>query len=201
MSQFIESISCQNGRFPLLPYHHKRMERTFRSLGITTTPILLDQLVSEIEKPQKGHFKFRLIYDQNGIRSYSFSPYAIPSIKSLKIVHNDEIEYSLKTTDRSFLNRLYEKKGNADDIIIIKNKQATDSWFCNLVFKAGDQLYTPKYPLLEGCRRAYYLDEDIISPLEIHWNEIKSFDGVYLINAMLSLEQAPYVPVDQIFGL
>ncbi len=201
MSQFIESISCQNGRFPLLPYHQRRMERTFRSLGFTTTPILLDQLVSEIEKPQKGHFKFRLIYDQNGIRSYTFSPYATPCIKSLKIVHNDEIEYALKSTDRSFLNRLYEKKGHADDIIIIKNQQATDSWFCNLVFKAGNQLYTPKHPLLEGCRRAYYLDEDIISPLEIHWNEIKSFDGVYLINAMLPLEEAPYVPVDQIFGL
>jgi 4-amino-4-deoxychorismate lyase len=67
----------------------------------------------------------------------------------LQLVTDNEIEYTHKTTDRNALNRLFEQRKKADDIIIVKNGQLTDSLFANLVFESHTgELFTPKNPLL-----------------------------------------------------
>lgn len=49
----------------------------------------------------------------------------------------DDIEYSLKYSDRSLINTLFAQRGTCDEIIIIKNGKVTDCSIGNLIFRQG----------------------------------------------------------------
>lgn len=55
----------------------------------------------------------------------------------------NEIDYSLKYTDRELINALFAQKGEADEIIIIKGGFVTDCSIGNLAFRKGGQWFTP----------------------------------------------------------
>ncbi len=201
MCQYLESIACRDGAFALAHYHQQRIERTFSEAFHARPGFQLKAVLKELRPPQKGLYKFRMIYGKEGIISYGFTPYILPIIKSLKLVRKDELAYRHKKADRSILNKAFEERSGCDDIIIVQNDKPTDSWFCNLVFKMGDRLHTPLNPLLKGIRRAYYLDEEQIIEKDISINQISEYEGVYLINALLPLSTAPFIAIDNIKGL
>ena len=107
------------------------------------------------------------------------------NIKTLKIVTDKHIEYSFKSTDRSAINKLVEKKGLYDEIIISKNSLITDTSFTNIALFDGNIWYTPKHPLLKGTKRAYLINKNIIKENEIHVNEIFEYKAIRLFNAMI----------------
>ncbi|MEN0007076.1 MAG: aminotransferase class IV [Bacteroidota bacterium] len=122
------------------------------------------------------------------------------SINSLTLVEAPAINYRQKFVDRTHLKALYESRGQADDILIIKNGWVTDSYYCNVVFARGEQLLTPSYPLLEGTKRALLLEKGQIKSYPITASMIRQFDSIYLINAMIELG-ACQVPITNISGL
>ena len=81
------------------------------------------------------------------------------SIRTLKLVTANHIDYRYKSTDRSELNRLTAQKGNCDDIVIVKNGFITDTSFTNLALFDGHQWLTPAHPLLAGTQRALLLEQ------------------------------------------
>ncbi|MEM8863787.1 MAG: hypothetical protein AAGD96_36215, partial [Chloroflexota bacterium] len=48
--------------------------------------------------------------------------------------------------------------------------------------------YTPRRPLLAGTKRQYYLDSGRLVPIDIAAEEIKNFEKIRMINAMIDLE-------------
>ena len=82
----------------------------------------------------------------------------------------------------------------------IKNSQVTDTSFSNVVFKDHTgKLYTPKSTLLAGTKRGQLLEAGIIQEKEVQVSDINSYMGVYLINAMIDIEDNIFVGVDAIF--
>lgn len=138
-------------------------------------------------KELNGLFKCRLIYSSE-IEKIEFTPYSIPSIKLLKVVFDDQIEYSHKYLDRSHLDQLYGKKGKYDDILIVKDGLITDTWFANILFYDGNDWLTPLSPLLKGTQRTSLLKTGRIKTADIRPVDLKHFQKARLINAMIRLE-------------
>ena len=107
------------------------------------------------------------------------------TISKLKTVYDDAITYDFKSTDRDAINRLYEMKGDADEIIIVKNGMVTDTSYSNIVFSKDGVLYTPSTFLLNGTRRHSLLENNTIKEIDIKVEDINNFDSLMIINAMI----------------
>lgn len=130
-------------------------------------------------------YKARVVYGEQGVETVEYAPYSMRNINSLQVVEDDTITYDYKSTDRSRLNALFEKKGSSDDIIIVKHGLLTDTSFTNLAIYDGKQWLTPKHPLLPGTKRAALLDKAIIREADITLENLRKADRVSLFNAMI----------------
>ena len=187
MSLLIESIRLENGRFHRLQYHQARVNNAFAELYPSETPISLSSSLTKDKYPKSGLFKCRVLYN-SGIQSVEFIPYVPKDPKTLKIIHNNEIEYNHKFEDRSKINTLFEERQYCDDILIVKNGFVTDSSYSNIIFFDGYQWVTPNSPLLKGTMRQMLLDAAEVKPRPITLQDIPSFKSFRLINAMLGFD-------------
>ncbi len=121
------------------------------------------------------------------IVSVECTPYQFRSIQSVGVVNANHISYDYKYADRSDLNRLLEKSG-CDDMILIKDRLVTDASFANLVFQSPNGLYTPTSYLLRGTKREYLLDKGLIQEREIRQEDLTQYERVFFINALIDLE-------------
>jgi 4-amino-4-deoxychorismate lyase len=203
MCLLLETIRYENGTFRNLSFHQQRMEASQRvQFGISgkfdLEGVLIQKLSGEIPVPEKGLFKCRVTYDTN-IKKAEWIPYQLPEIHSLKIVEADNIEYALKYANREALNRLFEKRENADDILIVKNGFITDTSFCNILFYNGRNWVTPAFPLLKGTQRSYLLEKEQVLTAEIKPDDLANFSKARLINAMIRFEDALDIGIKNIF--
>lgn len=203
MCLLLETIRYENGRFRNLRLHQQRMEASQKvrfgvSGKVDLESFLMQKLSEEDSVPDKGLYKCRVVYDTE-IRKTEWVPYQLPKIQSLKIVKTDDVEYSLKYADREALNRLFEKRGNADDILIVKNGFITDTSFCNILFYNGRNWITPAFPLLKGTQRSYLLEKEQILTAEITPSDLVNFSKARLINAMIRFEDTLDINIRNIF--
>lgn len=197
MSPLVESIKLQNGKLFNLGYHQNRMNGALAELFPEAGAIDLTTVISIPENCRVGLFKVRVLYGPT-VEAIEIEPYHFRTIQSLKVVHHESIDYHMKYTNRQILQQLYAQRGNADDIIIIKNGLVTDAFAANLIFFDGQKWLTPNTPLLKGTQRQFLLDQGIISEMEIKESDVPSFQKVGLINAMVGFEDMPVIPVAKI---
>ena len=184
--QFVETIKIKEEKAQALAYHQERMVRTIRkffpSLCNASMPSL-EKLINPTES--MDFYKARVVYGEQGVETVEYAPYSMRNINSLQVVEDDTITYDYKSTDRSHLNALLEKKGSSDDIIIVKHGLLTDTSFTNLAIYDGKQWLTPKHPLLPGTKRAALLDKAIIREADITLENLRKAKRVSLFNAMI----------------
>lgn len=137
--------------------------------------------------PKSGLYKCRIVYHKQ-IESVEFIPYQARSIRCLKVIHDQAIDYSHKFEDRSRLNTWFEQRQSCDDILIVKNGLVSDSSFSNIIFFDGDKWVTPDSPLLKGTRRQFLLEAAEIKEETIPVERIPSFKSFRLINSMLGFD-------------
>ena len=150
------------------------------------------------EEYKKGIFRCRVLYDKNIIKT-EFFPIKERCFRSLKLVYDNEIDYHLKYDDRSALNKLMEKKGPADEIVIIKNGMVTDCSIGNLLFFDGHEWITPDSPLLKGTQRAFLLNKKMIREGKIREEDICKYKKVGIINALLNMSGMIVLSTENIF--
>lgn len=196
MCRFIESIKIINGEAKLLDLHQKRMHQSVLTKFNLKAPDLR-LILNTVEIPSNGIFKCRIIYDSI-IRKLEFIPYKKREIESLKVVIDNDINYVFKFENRDKLNKLFSKRKNCDDIIIVKNNQITDSSYSNLVFFDGINWLTPVNPLLNGIQRQFLLSKKLIFETKITVKNIKYYQKIGLINAMLDLESMPVISIENV---
>ncbi len=196
MYQLLETLRLDNGVLQHLHYHNTRMQKALRAFYPESNQSLSQSLAADA--PKHGLFKCRVIYDEQ-IRKVEFQPYVLPQIHSLKIIEADDIDYAFKFLDRSRLNELFDLRGKADDILIVKNGLITDTSFCNVLFYNGKQWITPSSPLLKGTRRQFLLEKEIIHTADIRPQDISGFDTIRLINAMIRFEDKLDLSVQSVF--
>ena len=197
MYPLVESIKLKNGIIQNLSYHQGRLNRSMDELFPTAQKIDLMQAISVPEECKSGTFKIRVLY-LDTVEKIEIEPYQYRSIQSLKVVYHESIDYHLKYTDRQLLDELFAQRGDCDDIIIVKNGFVTDSFATNLLFFDGQRWFTPSTSLLKGTKRQLLLDQGIIFEKEMRAEDIRNYQKVGLINAMIDFEEMPMVAVERI---
>jgi 4-amino-4-deoxychorismate lyase len=185
--EFLETIKILDGEVFNIEYHQKRYEDVLKAHDIE----LVHDLKSFIEPPSFGLYRCRLTYDldkdKHDIKT-SYHQYKKQDINTLKLVFDNDIAYKHKSTCRDDLDRLYEQKGDADDILIIKNLLVSDTSKANIAFYTNGAWVTPKEPLLKGTTRQRLIDEGKLLEVDIKVQDIRKFSKVALLNAMIDFD-------------
>jgi 4-amino-4-deoxychorismate lyase len=192
MLQLIETICFIDGQFHRIPFHELRMNRSRSHFFGEVQPISLLQMLGIPESFETGTIKCRVTYSKE-VESIEYETYHPRLIRSLRLVYGDAIDYSYKYKKRDSLEELLKTKGEADEILIIRNGLVTDTSFTNVAFLKEGIWYTPATPLLPGTRREYYITQKQLVPADIQPGDLYQYEAARLINAMLSLEDA--VPI------
>lgn len=188
MCQFIETMCVEQGRIINLDYHLERIKNTRKHFWNTEKTVPTDQL-SALAATQDSRAKLRFTYDKENIYDLSCTPYKTRKIERLKLLESNDIEYRYKSVDRSEINLLKAQTEPTDEIIIVKQNRLTDTSYTNIVLFDGSQWITPSTPLLKGTRRAQLLDAGRLIEREVLATDLKSFQSISLINAMMDLEE------------
>ena len=197
MYQFIETICYNNGVFERIELHNNRCNRTRNHFFGKLPTIHLESVLSIpgplIDKKVKCTVNYGI-----ELNNIEYSLYQIRQIKSLQLVYNDTLDYSFKFADRSKLQRLYDLKGKCDDILIVKDGFLIDSFYANTIYLRDKRWYSHTIPLLFGTRLESYLKEGLITSSPIRLSELHLFKEVRIINAMISIEDSPIIPIEAI---
>ncbi|MEA2018154.1 MAG: aminotransferase class IV family protein, partial [Campylobacterota bacterium] len=179
MEEFFETIKCENGEVFNLSYHNKRIART---IGININ------LQEYIYPPTNKLLKCKVIYNQENILSIKFTPYKYKNIKSFKIIQDDTIDYRYKSLNRKDIDKLYEKKENCDEIIIVKNGYITDTSIANIAILENGVWLTPKQPLLQGTTIDRLIQNNNIKQSDITLDQLLQSPKIALMNAMIGFK-------------
>ena len=188
MCQFIETMCVEQGRIINLDYHLERIKNTRKHFWNTEKTVSTDQLLA-LAATQNCRAKLRFTYDKENIYDLSCTPYNTRKIERLKLLESNDIEYRYKSVDRSEINLLKAQTEPTDEIIIVKQNRLTDTSYTNIALFDGSQWITPSTPLLKGTRRAQLLDAGRLIEREVLATDLKSFQSISLINAMMDLEE------------
>jgi len=185
--QYFETIKCDDYEVFNLDYHKRRIVNT---IGLN---IALEEY---IYPPSKDLLKCKLIYDESGIINIEYTPYKMRVIDTLKLIYDDNISYKYKLILRDNIDKLYMKREDCDDIVIVKNGLITDTSIANIAVMIDDIWYTPKTPLLYGTSRARYLDAKVISEKDITVDEFNKASKIALMNAMIDFYEITITSID-----
>lgn len=196
MYPLFESLCVQDGQLLHAQWHRLRFEKAYRHCYGHSNPFDLLQDLSIPTEFAQGKVKLRIQYNKQN-RNFHFEHYQFQKIQSLQLVYTKELDYQYKYSQREKLETLFAKRGNCDDVLIVRKGWITDSSYANVVFFDGKDWWTPKNPLLEGTCRARLLDRGIIKEAELGVEDIKNFKGLKLVNALRDLNQ-PMIPINRL---
>ena len=199
MSRFIESIKVEDQKIFLKELHQKRMNDTFSHFG-KECKIDIYSLFLNLEHDEDGLYKFRIEYDLDNNFKTQIIPYVISELDDFELVIDNEIDYSFKSADRTQFQKLKDKS-HAEEVIIVKNNQITDTSYSNLLFLKDKTWFTPKSYLLNGVMRQNLLESKEIKEAEITLDNIKEFTHFQLINALNDFDDMFIYPIEKIINL
>ncbi len=197
MYHLFETISIRNSVAENLKWHQLRLESSYLALFGQSPDFSLETVLEIPDECRNGHFRCRVDYDRK-IREIRFTSYHKKAIKSLKLVEDNQIDYRYKFSDRQHLDKLFEMRGNCDDVLIVKNGLISDTSFANVILWDGLRWITPSEPLLPGTCRARLLENGLISEANIKATKLNLFKELRLINALRGLDDMESIPVRNI---
>lgn len=185
-TEFIETIKALDGKVYHLDYHQKRYESVLNHFGTKGVKNLVELVVP----PKNGLYRCRFKYSITNPKNIevTYHKYEKRKVESLKVVHDDSIEYSKKYSDRKELDKLFALRDECDDILIVKNNLVTDTSIANIAFYDNGVWLTPKIPLLKGTTRDRLLEEGKIVESDISVDDLKRYSKVALLNAMIDFD-------------
>lgn len=196
MCLLTESIRVENRKLCNIKYHQRRFEKARRELLGLNDGLQLSEAIKIPNDISSATYKCRIVYKEK-IESVEFTLYDKRLPNTIKLVTDDQIDYTYKYNNRERLKSLVENS-NADEIVIVKNGFVTDTSRSNIVLSKGSRFVTPTTFLLEGTMRNFLLEEKIIVEEEVKAENLFEYDYLYLINAMLDLNNQPGFPVSKI---
>ncbi len=181
--EFVETICVEEGKAWNLPLHNNRLNETRRVFWGENIPTLkLEDWVCPENYAVRT--RCRVLYAKEVLKVEYF-PYHMRKVDSLKMVVCDDADYTFKSADRSLLNSLYEQRGEADDVLIVRHGLLTDTSIANIALYDGEHWYTPAQPLLKGTRRQSLLNEGKIYERDIKAADVGCYQKISLFNAMI----------------
>ncbi|MDD4922533.1 MAG: aminotransferase class IV [Bacteroidales bacterium] len=194
MCRLIESIKFQDNQLQHIKWHNKRFNEARNRLFGMDGFIDLQQMIRIPDSLQEGIYKCRVLYGKQ-IETIDFLSYIPKKMRTLQLVEDNEIDYTYKYENRLAFERLLTSKGQADDILIVKNGHITDTSYSNMVFFDGEKWITPDTFLLNGTQRQHMLAKGLITEAPVTLSALKKFKLAKPINAMLDFETTPSVTI------
>ncbi len=196
MSRLIETVRIEQGSVGNPEYHVSRIHASSIALFGKLPRWDAEKVLAAVSSGVGACSRGRLLYD-NEVCQVTVEPYTIRPVASLKVVTGNHIEYGHKYADRSAINALVNKRGDCDDVLIIKNGRVTDVSYANIIFRRHDTWVTPDTYLLNGTMRQYLLRTGRIIETPVYVDDLTKYSHFKLINAMLRLD-APESEVSNI---
>ncbi|MCK9312308.1 MAG: aminotransferase class IV [Bacteroidales bacterium] len=194
MYRLIESIKLKNRQLQNIEWHNRRFNEARAQLFGRNDYVDLQQLIVVPESLQDNIYKCRVLYNME-IESVEFQLYIPKRVKRLQLVEDNKIDYKYKYENRQEINHLLAKKGQADDILIVKNGCITDTSYSNIVFFDGKHWVTPDTFLLNGTKRQLLLSEYQIDMAHITPSDLKRYTLAKPINSMLDFDETPAIQI------
>lgn len=208
----LETICMKEGKPLLLDYHIERMQLSYEEVYGSSLPwsaTEVDSLLIEAFRRDIGDgrvlgdffradslsekFKARVLYGKDILR-VEVSPYQKRKVDSLKCVQvGQDLDYHLKYLDRTVFSPYLALKAKADDILMIRDGRPTDTSYSNIVLYDGSSYYTPSSFLLPGVKRRFLIDQGVVQEVDVKVEDLGLFQKIFLINAMLDLEDGVVV--------
>lgn len=194
MSYYLETFLVAYRRLVRESEHRLRLARTLRCAPDSPAVSRLLALAAHEahQAPDVPHLRGRLVYNLHGEADFSLLPYAPRRIETLRLVHDDHIDYTLKRTDRSALDACFARRRGADDVIIVRRGLLTDTTVANLALfdPHTARWYTPAVPLLAGTHRSALLSAGILTPHpDLTPKSLVRFTRLRLFNALLGWDE------------
>ena len=172
-----ETLRVEAGRVMHLRWHQARLDRTCRASGWPRYDL------AALLSPPPGEWRCRFVYHANGFET-AYLPLRTRRVETLKTVADETLEYAFKFTDRSRLDALYERRGAADDVLIVRHGLVTDTTIANVAFFIQGRWLTPDRPLLGGTTRARLLDEGLLVEAEVTEKMARKAEKIAVMNAL-----------------
>ncbi len=183
---FLETLLCREGRCPWLQWHQQRLDRTCRAAGI----VKRYRLETLVRPPASGVYRCRVLYGADEAVT-EYLPYVRRRVDTLRLVEDDRIEYRYKSADRRALDALFRRRGDADDVLIVRRGLVTDSTVANTAFYIDGRWLTPTEPLLEGTTRARLLYEGVLECASLSPADVLAAEKVAVMNALSGFVEVP----------
>lgn len=198
MFRLFETIRITNG-IPLhLSWHERRMNRARNEIWKLTEPVILAPRILVPDSLSAGIVRCNIEYGPD-IQAIHFMQYKKRKIASLKLIISNSADYHVKYRDRTLLESLLERRGDCDEIIIVKDGLITDTSMSNLIFFDGISWFTPSTPLLAGTCRDRLLAEGKIEERPIRLSDLNIYQGIKLINALRDPDEEEFIPISNIY--
>jgi 4-amino-4-deoxychorismate lyase len=193
--QLLETIRCQNGELENLFYHEARLARARRDLFGQTDRWYLEEAITvpDTLAPEQV-YRCRVLYGAGGIESVEFIPYQVRPVQRLELTDLGTLGYDYKFADRRALNAAVDRSA-ADEVLFVRDGLLTDASYANVALFDGASWYTPHAPLLAGTRRAQLLAEGVLIPERLAAEDLRYFQKIRLLNALMRWEEGPEVPI------
>lgn len=182
---YIESIRLEDGIPQGLEWHQARLERTYSALW--HGPCHIDLGAHLPSHSPLGRAKWRVVYGQAGVVETSVEAYTPRVVQTLRLVHDDAIDYTHKAQDRHALDACWRQRADADDVLIVRHGLLTDTSIANVALGDGTHWYTPTTPLLAGTCRAQLLQAGRMVCAPLRAEDLERFPLIALFNALLPL--------------
>lgn len=182
---YIETIRLDDGVPQHIAWHQRRLDVTVRDCLGGRGRIDLARLVPEA--PPAGVARWRIVYGAEGLVEATAMPYTPRPISSLRLVQADDLEYYYKGCNRAALDALFEARGQADDVLIIRRGQITDTTIASVALGNGERWFVPEQPLLLGTTRWRLECEGRVEARLMRPQDIPRYAYISLFNAMLPL--------------
>jgi len=191
MHQFVETIRIEGGKAMNLPLHEARMNATRAHFAPHAAPISLQKWLDDAPISEE-RIKARVVYDADGVCETTFQTYKRREIQWLRMVEDNDISYTFKSTDRHELGHLLALRDGCDEVLIVKNGLVTDTSFTNVAFFDGHKWFTPAQPLLNGTMRQCLLQRGQLTEAQITPASLASFQRIMLFNAMIGAHELEF---------
>lgn len=203
ISQLIEAIRVIGGELCLEELHQARMLHALGALGagrgvlanwllghsLHTHPAIQPLLVhNSISADQV--YALRLVYDADSLRVRSYTAYTKRHVEHLcPIALTEGFEYEYKYLDRAYFDS-YAHILRPDTLPIYYREggELSDTNYTNIILDIEGRLYTPERPLLAGVQRQHLLEQGCIEPAYLTLSDLTSAKHIYLINALMTLD-------------
>lgn len=193
--KFVESIKIKDGEVFNEGLHMARFRETCEKFFSCRGEF--PDLRRHALFPKSGLYKARIVYGGT-VESVEFSPYSFRKISSARIVESEFFDYRHKALDRSRFDALLSQRAGCDEIVISVGGMVCDSSYSNLVFEKGGEFFTPSSFLLNGTKRRALLESGAVREIPICASQVKDFDRMYFVNAMIDLDDAVCIPTSAI---